>query len=155
MRPAHEYDLEPVMRAAIHMLGMSPAPQMKFVDIMCVRRHIEQAIETGHAVVQGDYFILFDIGSPWYSTVNYLIEDLIIKFDNAHGTRVSEAIACLEEIAKSRGCVAVAAGDTQVGYMTPKYQAQGFRILGTQLFKEIPDGIHSQIDRRRSGEEGR
>jgi hypothetical protein len=119
------------------MLAKSPAPQMRYADLETALLYIMHiAGVQGRAWIVDGYLVLYDIGADWYSKKPYLIEQLILKVYDTDAP-VENAIAFLELRAKAHGCVMVAAGDTQVGYMTPKYQAAGYSVLGTQLYKEI------------------
>jgi hypothetical protein len=119
------------------MLDKSPAPQMRYASLSKAMQYIlGQATYEGRAWIADGYLVLYDIGSDWYTDKVYLIEQLILKVYKTDEP-VTTAIAFLEQRARLHGCVMVAAGDTQVGYMTPKYQAAGYSVLGTQLYKEI------------------
>lgn len=131
-RVADGSDIKAALDALIEMKTRSPAAQMKYTDPMTAWRYM---VSAKTRVVDG-YFILFDVGSPWYSSDKFLIEDLIIRIYPTDKP-VEVAIDALSELALYYGCKAVVAGDTQIGYMRPKYEAQGFVVLGTQLMKEV------------------
>lgn len=133
--------------ALLNMLAKSTAPQMKHADINTALFYIRLASSTQKAWLVDGYLVLYDVGSDWYSDKTYLIEQLILRVYKTEAP-VEVAINFLAERAKFHGCVMVAAGDTQCGIMTPKYQAAGYSVLGTQLYKEITDGISSQADWR-------
>jgi hypothetical protein len=136
-------DLEPVMAALIAMLKKSPAPQMKYAEIGVARRSVKLAMRSGRAFICNGFFIMVDVGSDWYTSKCYLIEQIIVRvYPSEH--KVATAIAALDEIARRFGADAIAVGDTQIGYMTPLYHAAGYTTLGTQLFKERVHGFHSQ-----------
>lgn len=129
-------DFDEVMDNLILMQVSSPAVQMKFCDPATAARHVLHRMNEGHAYVVNGYYVQFDIGSPWHSTVDYLIEELILRiYPTTH--KVESVIDALSEIAFIYNCSAVVAGDTQIGYMRPKYEAAGFITLGTQHFKEV------------------
>lgn len=126
------------MAALIAMKAKSPAGQMPLTDPMEAECSIRYAIHQGRCFRQGAFFVMFDIGSPWYTRERFLIEDIILKVWHDDKTqKVEDVIDYLTVLARLRGCVAVAAGDTQIGYMLPKYVDRGFSVLGTQLFKRI------------------
>jgi hypothetical protein len=99
---------------------------------------LHRARDEARLYVYGDYAILFDIGSPWHTSKKLLIEEFVLRFRREYGNAVDGAVAQLDELARALGCAAVAAGDTQVGLMSPRYVAAGFQPLGTQFYKEIP-----------------
>lgn len=135
MRHAERFDIEPVMGKLLDMLKYSPAPQMQYADVGAAMVSLVNAIETGRAYIAHGYFIMVDVGCDWYSDKPYLIEQIIIKVYDTH-LPVKLAIDALDVIAREHRCHAIAVGDTQVGYMTPLYQAAGFNTIGTQLIKE-------------------
>lgn len=123
-----------------HMQRRSPAAQMQYTDLAHAMEYLRTAALWRRAVINDGYMILFDIGSPWYTPRRFLIEELILRIGpSIDGVR--GAIRCLDELARLHECCAVAAGDTQVGYMVPHYEAEGFHVLGQQLFKEIEHGV--------------
>jgi len=142
-RLAQVGDIEVIMRALFQMLEYSPAPQMKYAEPIEAELSIRHAIHEERAWMHAGYFIMCDFGREWYSSKTFLIEQIILKVESTE-VPVDKAIAYLDTIARQRGCVLVAVGDTQVGYMAPKYQAQGYTLLGTQFIKELPNGISSQ-----------
>lgn len=146
MRFATTEDIPLIEETLLAMLAKSPARQMKFADQGAAFAYIRQAVNVGNAYIEDGYFILVDAGRPWYSYKEYLIEELILKI-RPTTQPVTVAIKALSEIARSRGFEVVAAGDTQVGYMTPHYIAEGFTTIGTQLLKEIDNGIRPQDHR--------
>lgn len=146
IRPATFHDLPHIMSALIKMLSYSQAPQMKFADPHAAERSVLIAINEGRAFFTGAYFIMVDVGSDWYSDKKYLIEQLILRVYPPDGTMVYEAVDVLAELTERFSCVAVAAGDTQMGMMTPLYEARGYRRLGTQLFKETAHGVRPKDD---------
>jgi hypothetical protein len=107
---------------------------MKYANIDIAIRNVRFAMAEQRAYYVDGYFIMVDEGSDWYTDKKYLIEQIILKIHPTHAP-VSVAIAALDRIREEHGCVAIAAGDTQVGYMTPHYHAAGYTTLGTQLFK--------------------
>lgn len=135
------------MSALIEMKEISPAAFMKYTDVTTAYNYMQSA----RARVVDGYFILYDIGSPWYSQEKFLIEDLIIRIYPTT-KRVEVAIDALSRIAEHHGLKAVIAGDTQIGYMAPKYLAKGFVTLGTQLMKDIDYGLAPKGDGRASAD---
>jgi hypothetical protein len=119
------------------MLDKSPAPQMRLVENHTAWLHLCEAKSASLLYVYGDFGILVDVGSPWYTSKRVLIEEIIVRFRKDYGNTVESAIAQLDVIARIHGCVAVAAGDTQIGLMSDRYLAAGFQALGTQFYKEI------------------
>lgn len=138
LRQATVGEVPGLVDIALRMVEYSPAPQMRNVEPPLVRSYMHLAQLTGRLYVYGDFAILVDVGSDWYTSKRYLIEQLIWRVSRDHGNTVDSAIEKLDFIARLHGCVAVAAGDTQVGYMAPRYLAAGFQPLGTQYYKEIP-----------------
>lgn len=136
MRKAELFDLPAIKAALQAMLDKSPAPQMKYADIDVALAHlIYNAIPDCQAWVADGYLILVSVGRPWYSGQDFLVEDLILKIGESERGVVA-AIEGLESLAHRLGVPFLAVGDTQIGYMTPKYEAAGFKVLGTQLYKE-------------------
>jgi hypothetical protein len=139
MRLTAGSDLEFVRSALARLQAKSPAAQMKYTDLDTAMLHIEGNYLHRSRVV-GGYFILFDIGSPWYSKERFLIEDIILRIYPTEFP-VTVAIDALSTLATMNNCTAVMAGDTQIGHMVPLYQAAGFVTLGTQLIKELDYGV--------------
>lgn len=135
MRKAQPLDMVPVFDKLLALLDKSPAPQMQYADAGAAWVSLENAIAEGRAYIAHGYFVMVEVGRDWYTYKTYLIEQIILKVYDTH-LPVSEAIACLDAIAREHGCEAIAVGDTQVGYMTPLYQAAGYKTIGTQLMKE-------------------
>lgn len=141
MRFATQHEVPQIMAALRAMREKSPASQMKGITDIGAELGIRNLIHTGRAVIVEGYLILFDIGGDWYCLPEqaYLIELLILKVYPTDQP-VSVAVKALEVLARQHGCWRIAVGDTQVGYMTPKYQAEGYQVLGTQLMKELHGG---------------
>lgn len=125
-----------VEQSLLRMQRNSPAPQMGWCDIHAAMNHITTRMIAHRAWIVDGYLVMFDIGAPWHSNARYLIEELILKIQ-VTDRPVTVAIDALSEFARRHNCTAVVAGDTQIGYMAPKYLAAGFVTLGTQHFKEI------------------
>lgn len=123
--------------ALLKMKKQSPAAQMALAEPDTAFKHLVWASQHRRLVTCGDYGILFDVGSPWHTTKLVLIEEIIIRFRRQYQNPVEEAIAKLDDLARLYGCVAIAAGDTQVGLMAPRYQAAGYTSLGSQFYKEL------------------
>lgn len=145
MRAATNHDLPDILAAMRKMLQVSKSPQMKYADLMEAELHVRNAIHQNgmtvqvtqdcKAVVNDGFFILYDVGPPWYSSENYLIEELILKIgDSVDG--VDGAIKCLDKLKVYHGCVLIAAGDTQGGVIKDRYLENGYVVLGHQLIKE-------------------
>lgn len=132
------WDVYEIFNALLLMLRKSPAPQMALVEEEVAYRNLKQAVAEQRLYVYGDFAILVDAGSPWHTSKKVLIEEIVIRWRREFNTPVEAAIRQLDRIAKEHGCVAIAAGDTQVGIMGPRYTAAGFKTLGTQFFKEVP-----------------
>lgn len=139
-------DIPVIMRALWQMLEYSTAPQMKYADPIEAELSIRHAIHEERAYIHAGYFIMVDSGREWYSASKFLIEQIILKVETTEAP-VEQAIDYLQVIAKHRGCRLVAAGDTQCGYMAPKYLSQGFTLLGTQFIKELPNGFRQEDHR--------
>jgi hypothetical protein len=138
LQRATEYTEELIYAALLELLGKSPAAQMRLAEPEVARKALSTARSNAALWVYGDFGILVDVGSPWHTSKRVLIEEIIVRFRRDYGNKVEGAIAQLDVIAKAFGCVAVAAGDTQIGLMSPRYLAAGFQPLGTQFYKEIP-----------------
>lgn len=136
IRLANELDFPFIETALRELKAKSPAAQMQYIDDDYALANMAQAIREHRGWFCGGYFILVDIGGPWYSPKKMLIEEIILKVYPGRGKTVDDAIAALDTIAAHYGCEATVAGDTQIGYMTPRYHAAGFTTLGTQLLKE-------------------
>jgi hypothetical protein len=135
LRRATENDIPAITRALEYLLKHSPAPQMRHASLPVALESILGRMTQGLAYVYEGYFILVEVGAAWYTDKPMLMEDLFIRLYPTN-TPVNEAVAMLEVIAQEHGCSIVAVGDTQVGRMVPIYQAQGYKILGTQLMKD-------------------
>lgn len=123
------------MAALITLKARRPVGQMKHADPEAARAYITKAAELGGVVVVDGYLIMFSTGPTWFSTADFLIEELILKIeDTSHP--VERAIAALDELKVMFNCVATIVGDTQIGYMAPRYMAAGYQPLGLQLIKE-------------------
>lgn len=135
MRPAYPLDIEPIVERLLAMRVKNPNNHMRYTEESMVRASLAGAIAQGKAVMHNGFLILFDVGSPWYTTQKFLIEELILRVydSDAH---VSTAIQQLERLREEHGCVAIAAGDTQVGYMAQHYEAEGYRRIGYQYMKD-------------------
>lgn len=130
-------EVEDIFQALLGMLSNSPAKQMALAEPAAAYSHLLVAALNGKLLTFGDFAILFDIGSPWHTRKLVLIEEIIVRFRKRYGNTVESAVAQLEVIARDQGCAAIAAGDTQVGIMGPRYLAAGFTTLGSQFYKEI------------------
>lgn len=151
MRRPTADDLEQVLRLLLRLKASSKAAQMALCEEAPARQHLAWARDTGFAVIHDGYFLLIDIGSPWHTTKRVLFEELVLRIgETEQGPR--GAVRALEELARTHGCAAVAAGDTQVRAMTPHYLAEGFTPLGDQLFKEISNGEGPKADGSASGD---
>lgn len=159
MRLATPQDVPAIMKACLAMLAYSPAFQMKFAEPVEAELGIRDAIHNERAFFFGGYFVMVDHGSDWYTSKRYLIEQLILKVaPDDKSWHVDEIVnQGLDNLATRFKCHAVAAGDTQIGRMTPLYHAAGYVTLGTQLMKESTYGIRSKSnggpgpDRRHQG----
>lgn len=135
MRAAVQGDCIEAINALVAMRVKNPHRQMKYADPDTALDYMLHAAASGNAVVVEGFFIMYAVTPAWFSKENFLIEELIIRIYPSLSP-VEVAIAALDELKAMFGCVAIVAGDTQVGYMTPKYQAAGFVHLGSQLIKE-------------------
>lgn len=136
MRVADYPDILPVMRALRGLLAKSTAAHMAHADEDAANRSVYRAIEDGRAFVVDGYFIMVEVGRDWYTFDTYLIEQIILKIGPSERNDVGMAVRALDDIAKRFNAKAIAVGDTQMGMMLPHYQAAGYKVLGTQLFKE-------------------
>lgn len=133
-----------IHRNLLLLLDKSPAAQMKLAEPRTAFDALLGAVDQQRLFVYGDFAILVDVGSPWYTSKLVLIEEIILRYRRDYGNTVDSAIAQLEVLAREFGCSAIAAGDTQpVQLMSPRYAARGYTKLGIQWFKEIhADGVH-------------
>lgn len=135
MRQATQGDLILGINALVAMREKNPNKQMRYADPDVAFRYLTYAASQGNVVVVDEYLILYSVVKPWFSDADFLVEDLILKIRPTK-TPVEVCIDALEELKVMFKCVCVIAGDTQIGYMTPKYIAKGFEPLGVQLIKE-------------------
>lgn len=141
-RPVTEEDI-PFIRAQLSVLqDRSKAAHMKHTDLDTAVEYIRSGIKGWRPPGSGPqawlvdgFLVLATIGSPWHSSKPMVIEDMIMKV--FPGGDVRYAVEFLSDIAKWHGIEVIVSGDTQIGYMTPFYEGDGFRKLGTQLIKEI------------------
>jgi hypothetical protein len=150
MRQATAQDVPLIMEGLLAMLEESPAPQMAMATPIAAELSIRHAIHEGRTRIIDDFFIMFDIAVPWYAETKVLVEDIILRITMNHNTKVQVAIDALDVIAAEYGCEKIATGDTQIGYMTPKYLASGYQLMGSQFIKGVKRGISSQ-DHRGAG----
>lgn len=134
MRLATQHDVADILVACAYWMPRSPAPQMAFADPITYECGIRHAIHEGRAWMIHGYFVMVDVGSDWYTTKKYLIEQLVLR---VHDTpyKVRDVVDCLDTIREHYKADAIIVGDTQIGHMTPIYQAAGFKTIGTQLMK--------------------
>lgn len=128
-------DLKRVRKALDGLILHSNAAHMKYADVLHAMEYIKQASLAGKAHIVSDVFVMFDIGSDWYTKELYMIEQLVLKLSK-YGD-VPKAVAFMDNMARVFGAKAIAAGDTQVGAMTPHYIQAGYKVLGTQFIKEL------------------
>lgn len=129
-------DFMDVSAAMYRMWSLNDSNQMKYTDEQKSLDYIAHACTAGRvAIVDETFAIMFDVGSQWYTSDNFLIEECLLRIKR-NDTPISVAIAALDELRVHFGCVMTVVGDTQVGRMTPHYIAAGYRLLGTQLIKE-------------------
>lgn len=126
-----------VMAALKRLIEKSPSEQMRYAELIEAELGVRDAIHNNRAVFVGDFFIMFDVGKIWYSSKQFLIEELVIRVSTNHGTPVSEAVAALDNLAQRFRCAAVVAGDTQIGAMTNHYLRAGYVMLGSQFIKHV------------------
>jgi hypothetical protein len=141
-RLATQHDVPLVMRHLLDMLDKSPSAQMQYASPMAAELGVRDFIHRESAVVWGDFFIMLDEFTPWFSNERFLCEVIILRISRETDAKVGDAIEVLEYIAQERGCKAAIGGDTQIGYMTPHYRKRGWEALGTQLIKRISNGVH-------------
>ncbi len=141
MRPVYDSDfnfgINHALTALMARMRKSLNPQFQLSSVEVASAYIRKAMTENRAFIHHGYLILVDVATPWHSRESVLIEELILKVYDQPEWKVEEAIACLDGIALAKGVRFIVAGDTQVGYMVPKYHAAGFVTLGTQLFKEV------------------
>lgn len=145
LRKAHHLDKWEILKSMRKWYAKSPAPQMKDVNWVEVELHVSHRIHTGHGYFSHGYFIMVDVGKPWWAAEKFLIEEIIIQvYDTYEPVRL--AVADLDSIAKEHGCRRIATGDTQVGLMDRWYREAGFVLLGKQFYKELSYGMGTETD---------
>lgn len=135
MRKATVADVPAIMDALKALLKISPAPHMRMAQPMPAELGVRHAIHEERAVIIGDFFLMYSICQPWYSDEAVFFEDIVLKISKHHGNKVDEVIAAIETLSALYGCNYAATGDTQIGYMGPKYEARGFEYMGQQYLK--------------------
>jgi hypothetical protein len=135
VKAATREDLPGIMAALFRMRAKNPNNQMKWAQPEVAERYLIWAIEQGFVVIVDGYMVLYSVVKPWFSDAEFLVEDLILKIGPTT-IPVESVIDVLEDLKQINNCVCTIVGDTQVGYMGPKYLARGFRLLGSQLIKE-------------------
>jgi hypothetical protein len=135
MRLATQHDVETILTVLRKVWAKSPAPQMKFVDPVSAECGIRDAVHNNRAVIDGDFFVMFDVGKVWYSNETFLIEELVLRISHDDLTGPSTAVKTLDALKERFKCAAIFAGDTQVQAMTNHYIRGGYVLLGNQLMK--------------------
>lgn len=143
MRAAKVAHIGMYYTALLELLGKSPSLKMKFADREEALSGLQSFIERSCAVEVGDYLILYDVGTPWYSKTPHFFEELTIRFQRVFDNPVSDAVRAMKHLALAHGAKVIMVGDTQVGLMVNHYQADGYNVIGTQLLKDISNGIRS------------
>jgi hypothetical protein len=147
MRKATADEVDSVIMPALLALKASgKAAKMKYTDPVVARGHLLYAVRHELLWIMGGYMVLVDYGRDWYGPHNFLFEQMILKvYPEDRRFSVDDVIAvALPTLRDYFSCVAIIAGDTQVGYMIPKYEAQGYVRLGVQLIKEKPEWVQSE-----------
>lgn len=111
------------------------SPYLSDADLDYAMGNISDACAHQRAIIHNGFFIMFDVGSDWFSPKLRLYEKLVLKLDLSAKAR--NVPAYLEVLAELLGCEAVVAGDALAGKMTPFYERAGWEHLGTTLTKEI------------------
>lgn len=131
-------DFEAIECALFNLQRMNDKRQMPYSDLPTAMEYIRQAASENRAyIVDGGIFVMFDLGTIWYSKTPFLLEQIVLRITEEH-VPAANAVAALEELARFHGAKIVVVGDTQVGRMTRHYTNAGFYTLGTQLMKEVP-----------------
>jgi hypothetical protein len=145
IRLANELDVPVILAALKAFKERSMSLHAKYADVAVAERNLYVAMSE-HCIWMADgYCIWVSVGGTWFSDRKFLIEETILRVKPCT-EHVSYAVGALDIIAKNFGCVAIVAGDTQIGHMTPHYHNAGFVTLGTQLMKEVPYGCSSEMD---------
>lgn len=131
---ATNQDMPAIEAALADLLAKSPAPQMKYADLMEAILSVRHAIHEERAVIVGDFFLMFNVGRIWYSTQPFLMEDIVLRIGRTVGNSKEDAIDAIIDLAEVLGCVPVV-GDAQTGIMAAAYKARGFVPVGVQLMK--------------------
>lgn len=135
MRKATQADVPAIMEALLALLKISPAPHMRLATPIAAQLGLMHAIHEERCVVVGDYFLMFSICQPWYSDEPVFFEDIVLRISRIHNNKLDEVLDAIETLSASYGCNYAAAGDTQIGYMGPKYEARGYELMGQQYLK--------------------
>jgi hypothetical protein len=136
VRDADLVDKAELLSAIERWLQKTPAVHMKHLQLDAVSRSLDERIATHGFTMVGDFAVLWDYGSNWYSDSLWLFEDAVIRVSRDYGNSVDEAVSFLQLKAHELGCVGVVSGDTQVGTMTAVYKRNGFTDIGSQMYKE-------------------
>ncbi len=147
MRKATHEEVDAVIiPVLLELKATSPSLKMKYTEPEQAREYLHFAVDADLLWIMGGYMVLVDHGRDWYGPHKFLFEQMILKvYPNDKRFSVDDVIAvALPTLEAYFSCVATIAGDTQIGYMIPKYLAAGFKPLGTQLIKEHCRGSSSE-----------
>ena len=137
MRPVIESDFPIIRTNLLKIQEKNPARQMVQATIEPAMAYVEQAVKENRCYIVDDtFFVMFDVGSLWFSNEKFLLEQLVMRI-SPNNFHVGNAVQALTELAKFHGATRIVSGDTQLGLMTKHYLADGYEPLGTQLIKEI------------------
>lgn len=136
MRPLDQDDLTAIEQALVSLQHTSSAPQMYLSDIRAAMEHIRMQDGCGLAYIIGPYFLLVDVGRPWYLGKRVLFEDLVLKVYPTIEGDINDVVKAMYTLRDRFACSAIIAGDTQAGKMIPVYTSHGFKPMGQQLIKE-------------------
>lgn len=132
-----------VADAAAAFLRVSPAKHAALMSPFKVAQHAEdRAAGRGRWGCHrfGAYILLWDLVTPWYSSEEVLIEDLLLKVYPEDATRTLQEVLIqdIPELARTLGVRYVFTGDTQGKfYMGQQYAKAGYSLLGTQHCMEV------------------
>ena len=141
--PASQWDnlIEDIRSAVLYWMGKSTAPHAHLFDVDAVIFEVEHRLRSSHAEGVhrwGDYVLVWGTFTPWYSTGEVFVEDLLIRVDRTGDVSLDRVISNIRELAKEQGLSDVFVGDTQgIGYMTEQYIKGGFEPIGSVLYRRI------------------
>lgn len=136
LRLATEQDLPAIKAALNRTLLISDSAAKYGASEEVALREIRSAMDNHLAYVQDGVFILFQLGCLWYSDEPVLFEQLVMRIDEQRGSLFS-IIESFDVVAKSLGARHIVVGDSQQLAMLPRYEAMGYTLAATQMYKGV------------------